>query len=73
MISATAIKEALEGMAEQWLKTKEAIKESKQEEFMASMKIPEKWHDIEEAIDMFVSELEAVSYTHLTLPTKRIV
>jgi hypothetical protein len=58
VISATAIKEALEGMAEQWLKTKEAIKESKQEEFMASMKIPEKWHDIAEAIDMFVSELD---------------
>ena len=56
--SATAMKESLEGMAEQWLKTKEAIKESKQEEFMASMKIPEKWHDIAEAIDMFVSELD---------------
>ena len=58
LTSATAIKESLEGMAEQWLKTKEAIKESKQEVFMASMKIPEKWHDIAEAIDMFVSELD---------------
>ena len=57
VISATAIKEALEGMAEQWLKTKEAIKESKQEEFMASMKIPEKWNDISEAIEMFVTDL----------------
>ena len=58
LTSATAIKESLEGMAEQWVKTKEAIKESKQEVFMASMKIPEKWHDIAEAIDMFVSELD---------------
>ena len=58
VISAAAIKDVLEGMADQWLKTKEAIKESKQEEFMASMKIPEKWHDIAEAIDMFVSELD---------------
>ena len=58
VISAAAIKDVLEGMADQWLKTKEAIKESKQEEFMASMKIPEKWHDIAESIDMFVSELE---------------
>jgi len=57
LTSATAIKESLEGMAEQWLKTKEAIKESKQEEFMASMKIPEKWNDIAEAIEMFVTEL----------------
>ena len=44
-------------MAEQWLKTKGAITESKQEEFMASMKIPEKWHDIAEHINKFVSEL----------------
>ena len=58
LTSATAIKESLEGMAEQWLKTKEAIKESKQEVFMASMKITEKWNDIAEAIDMFASELD---------------
>ena len=58
LTSATAIKESLEGMAEQWLKTQEAINGSKQEEFMASMKIPDKWHDIAEAIDKFVSELD---------------
>ena len=55
--SATAVKESLAAIPAQWLKTKEAITASSQDAFMASMKIPEKWREIELEIDMCISDL----------------